>query len=108
LSPWNEWDVRDQEAVGSETRISWIGIHRQNAGAEQSRFLFGLRVVPDGREGNVIFARALGPDEEDAGQEIVLDPSTQTLGFRNGAVSVQIDHVDQYHITQRLSMASHS
>lgn len=42
--------------------------------------LVAVRIVPDGREGKVVFARTLRPEEDDDGTPVVVNPA---LGERH-------------------------
>jgi hypothetical protein len=54
------------------------------------------RVVPDGREGTVVYARSLLPGEQDDGRAILLEPeSGERLVFRPGAIRLSIDDADR-------------
>jgi hypothetical protein len=59
--------------------------------------LLALRIVPDGRDGNVVFARTLRINEEDDGRRVRVDPASgERLQFRSGSVHVSIQDVDRY------------
>ena len=66
----------------------------QQVGADDS--LLWVRIVPDGRDGKVVFARTLRVGESDPGVPVVVDPATgETLQFKPGSVEISISHVDQ-------------
>lgn len=59
--------------------------------------LLAVRIVPDGRDGNVVFARTLRMDEEDDGRRVRVDPGAgERLQFRSGSVLISIQDVDRY------------
>jgi len=51
------------------------------------------RIVPDGREGNVVFARSLRPGEVDTGEGVRVGEGEQ-LVIRAGGLSVNSDEID--------------
>jgi hypothetical protein len=54
------------------------------------------RVVPDGREGRVIFARTLAAGEPDQGKAVIVDPEQgEELHLRPGTIEVTLDDVDR-------------
>lgn len=58
-------------------------------------FLAGVRVVPDGRNGNIVYGRTLSCGEPDSGQGISLEVG-ETLEFPGGSISVTMADVDRY------------
>ena len=58
-------------------------------------FLAGVRVVPTGRNGNVVYGRSLNDGEPDSGEGISLEVG-ETLEFPPGSVSVTMADVDRY------------
>jgi hypothetical protein len=66
-----------------------------NVGADD--LLLAVRVVPDGREGKVLFGRTLRPDEVDDDRPIVIDATAgESLQFRPGSVRFSIYDADRY------------
>jgi len=58
--------------------------------------LIYTRVVPDGRDGPVIYARSLLPDEPDDGRPVLVRPSCgERLAFRPGAIRISFDDADR-------------
>jgi hypothetical protein len=56
-----------------------------------------VRVVPDGHEGNVVFARTLRPREKDRDVAVIVNPARgETLAFRDGALRITIKDVDRH------------
>jgi hypothetical protein len=56
-----------------------------------------VRIVPDGRDGKVVFARTLLVGESDPGVPVIVDPAAgETLQFRPGSVEISISHIDQH------------
>ena len=53
------------------------------------------RLVPDGREGNKVFARSLRPGEEDTGEGVRIEAGEQ-LVIRPGGLSVNSDEIDAH------------
>ena len=62
----------------------------------QGNFLFGVRVVPVKREGNVIYARTLRRGEEDAGEVIHLELG-ERLVFPAGEIVIDSRDIDEYY-----------
>lgn len=59
--------------------------------------LVAVRIVPDGREGKVVFARTLRPEEDDDGTPVVVNPALgERLQFRSGSIEMSIQNVDRY------------
>ncbi len=58
-------------------------------------FLAGVRVVPAGRNGNVVFGRSLNDGETDSGEGISLEVG-ETLEFPAESISVTMADVDRY------------
>lgn len=61
-------------------------------GADDS--LISARVVPNGRDGNVVFGRTLHAGEKDEGQGIEVGPGEQIV-FKPGDIRVSLDDVDR-------------
>ena len=62
----------------------------QDSSAE---LLFHSRLVPDGREGNKVFARSLRPGEEDTGQGVHICAGEQLIIRADGLV-INSDEID--------------
>ena len=62
----------------------------------KANFLFGGRLVPDGREGNVVYARTLRSGEEDTGEGVHVGAGEQ-LVIRAGGLRFGSRDVDEYH-----------
>lgn len=87
----------DQESQTQEPiEIRSVSLNlTSEVGADDS--LVALRVVPDGRDQNVVFARSLRPDEEDDGTPVVVNPALgERLLFRPGSIQISIRDVDRY------------
>jgi hypothetical protein len=57
--------------------------------------LVAVPVVPAGRDGTKIYARALGPDETYHGAVLTYDPSAgEEIHFRPGSLQITIQDVD--------------
>ena len=63
---------------------------------DQGNFLFGGRIVPVKREGNVVYARTLRRGEKDTGETIHLEPGEQ-LSFLPGAIEIDLRDIDEYY-----------
>lgn len=63
---------------------------------DQGDFLFGFRVVPIKREGNIVYARTLRRGEEDTGEAVHLEPGDQ-LVFPAGEIVVDSRDIDEYY-----------
>ena len=62
--------------------------------------LIFVRVVPDGREGGVVFARTLMPGEADPGTPVVFNPAMdESLTFRGSAIHISLDEIERYAAT---------
>ena len=73
--------------------IRFIGLNlTPEVGADDT--LVGVRVVPAGRDGNVVLGRTLGWDETDAGEAITVRPG-ETLRFPPGSIRVSLRDVDK-------------
>jgi hypothetical protein len=57
--------------------------------------LITVRVVPDGREGSVVFGRGLQPGEKDDGAPIVLNVGDR-LEFRPNSILISIQDIDRH------------
>ena len=69
-------------------------VPEQNADQQHGgEFLLGGRIVPVRREGNKVFVRSLGFDEEDTGQKAHLGPGDR-LVFEAGALVIDSRQVD--------------
>ena len=74
--------------------IAYIGLHLgPNPGTNDA--VVGVRIVPTGREGNVVYARTLNADEPDTGERITLEVGEQ-LVLPRGSAKVSIADVDRY------------
>lgn len=62
----------------------------------EGNFLFGGRLVPDGREGNVVYARTLRRGEEDTGEGVHVGAGEQ-LVIRAGGFVVDSRDIDEYY-----------
>ena len=60
---------------------------------DSSDLLFMSRLVPDGREGNKVFARSLRPGEEDTGEGVNVRAGEQ-LVIRAGGLVINSDEID--------------
>ena len=58
-------------------------------------FMVGIRVVPDGRNGNEVYGRALNTGEPDNGEGILLNVG-DTLVYPEGSLRVTLEDVDKY------------
>lgn len=87
LKCWHRLDmdsVRRGEIVASEGDKSGEG-----------DFLTGGRLVPDGREGNVVYARTLLPGEEDTGEGVHIGLGDR-LVIRPGKFVITSRYIDEY------------
>ena len=57
--------------------------------------IVGVRIVPTGREGNVVYARSLNAGEEDTGDRITLEVGDK-LVCPPGSIKVKLEDVDRY------------
>ena len=62
---------------------------------DESEFLVGIRVVPAGRKGNIVYGRTLNHGEPDSGEGIQLKPG-ETFQIPPGGLRVTIADVDRY------------
>ena len=60
---------------------------------DSSDLLYMSRLVPDGREGNKVFARSLRPGEEDTGEGVNVRAGEQ-LVIRAGGLVINSDEID--------------
>ena len=74
--------------------IAYIGLHL-GANPRTNDAVVGVRIVPTGREGNVVYARTLNADEPDRGERITLEVGEQ-LVLPRGSAKVSIADVDRY------------
>ena len=63
---------------------------------DQGNFLFGGRIVPIKREGNVVYARTLRRGEEDTGEAVHLEPGDR-LVIPAGELVIDSRNIDEYH-----------
>ena len=61
----------------------------------EGNFLIGRRLVPDGREGNVVYARTLRRGEEDTGESVHVGPG-ERLEIRPGGFVIDSQDIDEY------------
>ena len=74
--------------------ITYIGLHfGPNLGANDA--IVGVRVVPDGRNGNEVYGRTLNAGELDTGEGITLEAG-EKLVFPAGSVKVTLQDIDRY------------
>ncbi len=57
-----------------------------------SGMLLSMRVVPDGREGNIVFGRTLRRGEPDDGRGVSV-AAGEAFTFRAGRIVVELDHI---------------
>jgi|SRR5215204_667648 len=58
--------------------------------------LVAVRLIPDGRDGNVVFARSLRPDEKDDDTPVVVDPALgERLRIPPRSIQISIRDVDK-------------
>ena len=76
-------------------QIRYLGLTlTPEAGADD--ILVSVRIVPDGRDGDTIFARTLLPNESDTGASVIVDACKgEKLEFREGAILLTIQDVDR-------------
>ena len=58
-----------------------------------SGMLLSMRVVPDGREGNIVYGRTLRWGETDDGRGVPIAAGEEFV-IRKGGLVVQLDHID--------------
>lgn len=82
-------------STGEPKRITHLSLNlTPEVGANDA--LLGIRIVPDGRDGNTVFARTLRPGEADDGTPVVLDSSAgERFRFRQGFIVVSIEQIDR-------------
>ena len=74
--------------------IAYVGLNLgPNSGADD--IVVGVRVVPTGKEGNVVYARTLNANESDLGERITLQVG-EHLVCPAGSLKVTIDDVERY------------
>ena len=61
----------------------------------EGNFLISGRLVPDGREGNVVYGRSLQRGEEDSGEGIVVGPGEE-FAIRPGGLVISAREIDEY------------
>ena len=62
----------------------------------QGNFLFGGRIVPIRREGNVVYVRTLRRGEEDTGEAVHLEPGDR-IAFPAGELVIDSRDIDEYY-----------
>ena len=76
-------------------RITYVTLNLTPTVGEDDCLLY-TRIVPDGRDGAVVYARSLLPGEQDDGQPVLLKPeSGERLTFRQGAIRLSIEDADR-------------
>ena len=63
---------------------------------DQGAFLFGGRIVPIKREGNIVYVRTLRRGEEDTGEVVPLEPGDR-IAFPAGELVIDSRDIDEYH-----------
>lgn len=76
--------------------ISHMSLNLTAEVGDQSGFLLGIRVVHVHREDGVVNARTLRRDEADTGARVHVRPG-ETLTFEAGAVTLELDRIDDQH-----------
>lgn len=85
------------ETAGAEDELSieGFGIHLTKEVGTTEDLLYFARIIPDGREGRIVYARTLQRGEPDPGATVTIRPRTgETLEFREGGLFVSIAEVD--------------
>ena len=62
----------------------------------EGNYLIGGRLVPNGREGNIVYARTLRRGEEDTGESVHVGPGEQ-LVIRAGGLEIDSRDIDEYY-----------
>lgn len=90
---------------GVDVPVRWLSLNRTSQIGAADQFL-SMRIVPDGREGSMVFARALRDDEVDVGEAVVFSPGFgERLCLRSGT-RVRIDDVDRLAVRDETGYAS--
>ena len=76
------------------TRVKFAGMHTTNEVGRVDDLFLAVRVVPAGREGNLVYGRGLRHDEIDTGESIRLLPGDR-LVFPAGSLSVELEAIDE-------------
>lgn len=57
--------------------------------------LLNVRIVPDGRDGKIVYARTLRRNEEDDGSPVFVNAADgERLEFRQNSIEISIEHID--------------
>ena len=87
-------DPEDQKPEPVEIRALSLNLTPEVSADDM---LVAVRVVPDGRDGNIVLARSLRPGEKDDGTPVVVKPALgERLQLRPGSVQISIRDVDRY------------
>ena len=70
--------------------------NKEDNNQDQGDFLFGGRIVPVKREGNIVYARALRRDEEDTGEGVHIGLGDQLI-LLPGALEINPRDIDEYY-----------
>lgn len=91
------WEIEQEHPNQEPIEIRSVSISLPSEVRDDS-ILVAVRVVSEGRNGNIVFARTLRPDEEDDGTPVVINPSLgeRRITFRPGSLQVSIRDVDRY------------
>lgn len=90
-SPVNEPESKHDKTI----RLTHVSLNLTPTVGEDDCLIY-TRVVPDGREGAVVYARSLLPGEIDNGQPVLLRPDAgERLIFRPGTIRLSIEDADR-------------
>lgn len=89
-------DARQPNSDAAPIEVRFISLNLSaQVGADDS--LIAVRVVPDGREGRVVFARTLAPGEADPGTPVVFNPAQgESLTFRGSTIRISVDDIERH------------
>lgn len=85
--------IPQEEHLVITTHLSHFGVHFTPEVGREDDLITSMRAVPDGREGSVVYARTLDPDEVDTGETVQIRPG-DNVRIRPGKLVVALDAID--------------
>jgi hypothetical protein len=85
--------IPDEEQLVLTIHASYAGIHSTSEVGRENDLITSMRLLPDGREGSIVYARTLAPNEVDTGETVQIRPG-DTVRIRPGKLIVALDTID--------------
>ena len=88
-------DKEEKVRANDELSIEGIGIHLTDEVGATDDLIYFARIIPDGRDGRIVYARTLHHGEPDPGLKVTVRPQTgEILEFREGSLCFSTKDVD--------------